>query len=148
MQPPRFAAADAEQTRLRARGDADAARYEAEAEGLRKVLQSKADGYRALVESCGGDARAAASLLMIEKIEHLVEAQVEAIKAIKIDKITVWDGGGGAGGGSATSNFASSLIESLPPLHEMARMAGLELPEYLDEQQKPAPAAPTDGASG
>jgi flotillin len=145
-----LAAADAEQTRLRARGDADAvrARYEAEAEGLRKVLQSKADGYRALVESCGGDARAAASLLMIEKIEHLVEAQVEAIKAIKIDKITVWDGGGGAGGGSATSNFASSLIKSLPPLHEVARMAGLELPEYLGELQKPAPLAPTDGASG
>ena len=92
-----LAAAEAEQTRLRAHGDADAvrARYEAEAEGVRKVLQSKADGYRALVESCGGDPRAAASLLMIEKIEHLVAAQVEAIKNLKIDKITVWDSAGG-----------------------------------------------------
>jgi flotillin len=129
-----LAAADAEQTRLRARGDADAvrARYEAEAEGLRKVLQSKADGYRALVESCGGDARAAASLLMIEKIEALVDAQVAAIQNLKIDKITVWDSGGG-NGSSSTANFAASLLKSLPPLHEVARMAGVELPEYLGQ---------------
>ncbi|HKP64248.1 MAG TPA: SPFH domain-containing protein [Polyangiales bacterium] len=129
-----LAAADAEQARLRAKGDADAtrARYEAEAEGLRKVLQSKADGYRALVESCGGDARAAASLLMIEKIEHLVEAQVSAIKNLKIDKVTVWDGGGGQNG-SSTANFAASLIKSIPPLHEVAKMAGVELPEYLGQ---------------
>ena len=142
-----LAAADAEQARLRARGEADAvrARYEAEAEGLRKVLQSKADGYRALVESCAGDARAAASLLMIEKIESLVEAQVAAIKNLKIDKITVWDGGAGTGG-SSTANFAASLIKSLPPLHEVARMAGVELPEYLGEVAKdksgPSPSKP------
>jgi len=133
-----LAAADAEQTRLRARGDADAtkARYEAEAEGLRKVLQSKADGYRALVESCAGDARAASSLLMIEKVEQMVAAQVEAIKNLKIDKVTVWDSGGAAGGGSSTANFAASLIKSLPPLHEVARMAGIELPEFLGEVSK------------
>jgi flotillin len=132
-----LAAADAEQTRLRARGAADAtkARYEAEAEGLRKVLQSKADGYRALVESCAGDAKAAASLLMIEKVEQMVAAQVEAIKNLKIDKVTVWDSGGG-NGGSSTANFAASLIKSLPPLHEVARMAGIELPEYLGEVSK------------
>ncbi len=148
-----LAAADAEQTRLRARGEADAilARYEAEAEGLRKVLQSKADGYRALVESCGGDARAAASLLMIEKIENLVDAQVAAIQNLKIDKVTVWDGGAGGAGGSSTANFASSLIKSLPPLHEVAKMAGIELPEYLGEMVGPkttalSPAAPSPSA--
>ena len=138
------AAADAEQARLRARGDADAlrARYDAEAEGLRKVLQSKADGYRALVESCGGDARAAASLLMIEKIEHLVEAQVAAIKNLKIDKVTVWDGGTNAQG-SSTANFAANLIKSLPPLHEVAKMAGVDLPEYLGQTQgEPTPRVP------
>ncbi|MFT3926100.1 MAG: SPFH domain-containing protein [Myxococcales bacterium] len=134
-----LAAAEAEQTRLRARGEADAvrARYDAEAEGVRKVLQSKAEGYRALVESCNGDPRAAASLLMIEKIEELVKAQVEAVKNLKIDKVTVWDGGAGGHangqGSSATANFASSLIKSLPPLHEVAKMAGVELPEYLGE---------------
>jgi len=138
-----LAAADAEQTRLRARGEADAirARYEAEAEGLRKVLQSKADGYKALVESCAGDARAAASLLMIEKIEHLVDAQVAAIQNLKFDKITVWDSGNGENGGS-TANFASSLIKSLPPLHEVAKMAGVELPEYLGQMSAVPPKPP------
>ncbi|MEY4577512.1 MAG: hypothetical protein RL701_2215 [Pseudomonadota bacterium] len=136
-----LATADAQQTRLRAQGDADATRvrYDAEAEGLRKVLQSKADGYRALVASCGGDARAAASLLMIEKIEHLVAAQVAAIQNLKIEKVTVWDSGSGANGSSSTANFAANLIKSLPPLHEVARMAGVELPEYLGAAQASAP---------
>jgi flotillin len=129
------AAAGAEQIRLRAQGDADATRlrYDAEAEGIRKVMQSKADGYRALVEGCNGDARSAAALLMIEKIEVVVEAQVAALQHLKIDKVVVWDGGAGTGasGGSATANFAASLIKSLPPLHEVAAMAGIELPDYL-----------------
>ena len=45
----------------------------------------------------------------------------------------VWDGGnGGAGdGSSSTSNFVSSLVRSLPPIHDVAKMAGVELPEYL-----------------
>jgi flotillin len=127
------AEAEAQKLRFEAKGAADAilAKYEAEAAGIRKVLDSKAAGYRALVESCAGDAKAASTLLMIEKIEHVVAKQVEAIKNLKIDKITVWDGAGGSGAGSSTANFASSLIKSLPPLHEVARMAGVELPEYL-----------------
>jgi flotillin len=129
-----LAGADAEQARLRARGEADAirARYEAEAEGLRKVLQSKAEGYRALVESCAGDARAVASLLMIEKIESLVEAQVAAIKNLKIDKITVWDSAGGSDkSASSTAGFLRGMIGALPPIHELAKQAGIELPAAL-----------------
>jgi flotillin len=147
------AAAEAEQTRLVAQGQADAtlAKYNAEAAGVAKLLASKAAGYEALVKSCNGDARAAASLLLIEKLEDIVATQVEAIKNLKIDKITVWDSGGGAGGGSSTANFAASLIKSLPPLHEVARMAGIELPEFLgetrikDQPEKPAdkPPSPT-----
>ena len=125
--------AQAEKTRREARGQADAVllRYQAEAEGLKKVLDAKAAGYRALVESCSGDSRAAATLLMIEKIEDVVARQVEAVKNLKIDKVTVWDSGAGDGKGSATANFVSSLIKSLPPIHDLARMAGVELPEYL-----------------
>jgi len=139
------AAAEAEKTRLLAAGEADAAlfKYRAEAEGIRKILEGKAEGYKQLVESCGGDAKAAASLLMIEKLEQIVSLQVEAIKNLKIDKITVWDSGTGAGtSGSSTANFASSLIGSLPPLHEVAKMAGLDLPEYLGSAHPKAPAAP------
>jgi len=126
------AEAEAERTRREAKGVADGvlAKYEAEAEGMRKLLEAKADGYRKLVESVGGDSQAAATLLMIEKLEELVARQVEAISNLKIDKITVWDSGGN-GDGSSTSNFVSNLFKSLPPLHEISEMAGVELPEYL-----------------
>lgn len=129
------AAANAEQMRLEAKGEADAilARYEAEADGLRKVLDAKAAGYESLVRSCGNDARAAATLLMIEKLDDIVEKQVEAISNLKIDKITVWDSGSGGKDGSTTSNFLSNMMKSLPPLHDVAKMAGVELPDYLGQ---------------
>ena len=105
----------------------------AEAEGQKAVLEAKATGYRSLVESAGGDTKAAATLLMVEKIEELVSRQTEAISNLKIDKITVWDSGNGGknGEGGSTSNFISSLMQSLPPVHDVAKMAGVELPEYL-----------------
>ena len=127
------AEAEAERLRRIARGDADAilARYEAEAAGIQKVLDAKASGYAGLVQSAGGDTKAAATLLMVEKIENMVSAQVEAIRNMKIDKVTVWDGGSNADGTSATSNFVSSLVQSLPPIHDVAKMAGVDLPDYL-----------------
>ena len=127
------AEAEAERLRRIARGDADAilARYEAEAAGIQKVLDAKAAGYAGLVQSAGGDTKAAATLLMVEKIENMVSAQVEAIRNMKIDKVTVWDGGNNADGTSATSNFVSSLVQSLPPIHDVAKMAGVDLPDYL-----------------
>jgi flotillin len=126
------AEAEAERIRREARGEADGilAKYQAEAEGIRKLLEAKAEGYRQLVESVGGDAQAASTFLMIEKLEELVARQVEAISNLKIDKITVWDSGGN-GDGSSTSNFIANLFKSLPPLQEISNMAGLELPEYL-----------------
>ena len=128
-------AADAEAERQRrvAGGEADAILlvYEAEAKGIQKVLDAKAKGYQNLVNSTAGDPKAAATLLMVEKIESMVAAQVEAIRNLKIDKITVWDGGNNADGSSATSNFVSSLVQSLPPIHDVAKMAGVELPDYL-----------------
>ena len=70
---------------------------------------------------------------MVEKIEDVVARQVEAIKNLKIDKVTVWDSGAGGDGkkGSSTAGFVSSLIGSLPPLQDLADMAGVELPSYL-----------------
>jgi flotillin len=61
--------------------------------------------------------------------------QVEAIKAIKIDKVTVWDSGSASNGngGSTTSNFLASMVKSLPPLHDVAAMAGLDLPKFLGD---------------
>ena len=86
---------------------------------------------------------------MTEKIEELVSKQVEAIKNIKIDKVTVWDGGNGDS--SSTANFLSGLVKSLPPLHDVAEMAGVELPKYLGEivekaagKKKAAPPPPAE----
>ena len=115
--------------------DAILARYNAEAEGTRAVLEAKAAGYQSLVKSAGGDAKAAATLLMVEKIEEIVARQTEAISNLKIDKITVWDSGSGGEGGS-TANFVSSLIKSLPPVHDVAKMAGVDLPDYLGSMKE------------
>ena len=141
------AEATAQQTRFTAKGEADAIlmKYEAEAEGIRQVLSSKAAGYQALVHSCAGDPKSAATLLMVEKIQEVVSMQVEAIRNLKIDKVTVWDSGSGDGK-SSTANFASNLIKTLPPLHEIAKMAGVELPEYLGEMTDGKVPAATDGA--
>jgi flotillin len=133
------AEAEAEKTRREAKGQADAIllKYEAEAAGIRQVLESKAEGYSKLVDSCEGDAKAAATLLMIEKLEDLVNMQVEAIKNLKIDKITVWDSAGSGGqDGNTTSKFLSGMVKSLPPLHDIAEMAGLDLPKYLGDMRQ------------
>jgi flotillin len=132
------AEAEAEKARREARGEADAilARYTAEAEGTRKVLEAKAEGYRQLVAACAENPQIAPTLLMIEKLPELVTEQVKAIQNLKIDKITVWDSGRNGGGHSGgrngtTADFLSSLIGSLPAMHELARQAGIELPGVL-----------------
>jgi len=134
------AEAVAEQARREARGQADAllARYTAEAEGVRKVLEAKADGYRNLVAACMENPQIAPTLLMIEQLPTLVAEQVKAIQNLKIDKITVWDSGrgGGAGNSGTTADFLSSLIGSLPAMHELAEQAGIELPAVLGKVHK------------
>lgn len=128
------AEAEAEKQRREARGEADAilARYTAEAEGVQKVLEAKAEGYRRLVEACGVNPQIAPTLLLIEHLPELVSEQVKAIQNLKIDKITVWDSGrNGHGGNGTTADFLSSLIGSLPAMHELAQQAGIELPNVL-----------------
>ena len=144
------AEAEAERIRREARGNADGIlmRFLAEAEGTQKLLEAKAAGYAHLVNAAGGDAKSAATLLMIEKMQDLVQLQVEAISRLKIDKITVWDSG--SGGNSSTANFVSSLIKSIPPLQDVAEMVGVELPDYLGKMKESpaAPAAPPQPAEG
>jgi len=130
------AEAEAEKARREARGQADAilAKYLAEAEGTQKVLEAKAEGYRRLVAACAENPQIAPTLLMIEQLPTLVSEQVKAIQNLKIDKITVWDSGrngGRSGGNGSTADFLSSLIGSLPAMHELAHQAGIELPSVL-----------------
>ena len=127
--------ADAEAEKLRrvAQGQADAikAKYFAEAEGVKAVLEAKAQGYAELVRISNNRPEIATSFLMIEKVQDIVAKQVEAIKNIKFDKITVWDGGAGSPNGSTTANFMKDLIKSLPAMHDLANQAGIELPQVL-----------------
>jgi len=123
--------AEAERNRIIAKGEADAVlmKYEAEANGIRELLKGKADGYKQIIDACDNDPQMAATLMLLEKMEALVEKQVEAISNLQIDKITVWDSGGNDGG--TTSNFIKSFVTSLPPLQELAKQAGIELPAFL-----------------
>ena len=131
------AQAAAERVREEARGDADAifAKMDAEARGLYEILTKQAGGYKDVVNAAGGDPVAAYQLLLIEKLPELVKTQVDAIKNIKIDKVTVWDkGAGGEDGKTSTANFVSGLMKSVPPLNDLFEMAGMNLPNYLKGQ--------------
>ena len=109
---------------------------EAEAKGLYEVLTRQAQGYDKMVQAAGGDATSAYSLLLLEKLPELVKTQVEAIKGINIDKVTVWDSGAAGGDGkSSTAGFVSGLMKSIPPLNDLFEQAGLNLPEYLAKKK-------------
>ena len=127
------AEAEAEMVRRKAKGEADAIKMKkiAEAEGMFAVLEKQALGFEKIVKASGGNADSAVKMMMTDKMEELLRVQVEAIKNIKIDKVTVWDSGANGKDGSSTSNFISSMIKSVPPLSEMYKMVGMEMPEYL-----------------
>ena len=124
-------AADAqrEQSVLIAKGQAEAtiAKMTAEGQGLQAVLDGKAKGYRNLVQSAG-DPQVAAALLLIERLTEIANIQAKAIQDLPIDKIIIWDGGSENGG---MSNLGKKLMGALPPMHELAKQVGLELPEFL-----------------
>ena len=137
------AEAEAEQIRRRAKGEADAilAKMQAEAQGAQEILVKQADGLRQIVAAAGGDADHAVRLMLADKMEELMRIQVDAVKGIKIDKVTVWDGGEQKDGKTATAGFVSGLMKSIPPMNEMFDMAGMELPRFLGKN-KEEPAAP------
>ena len=120
----------------------------AEAEGAQAVLEGKAKGFEDLIRTCMGPA-GAQSMLITELLPQLVREQVQAIANLKIDKITVWDSGKGADGKTSTANFLSGIAGAVPPLHEIARNVGVELPEYLgklDDAGKTHSAPPADSS--
>ena len=107
---------------------------DAEARGAQEKLTKQAAGMDALVKSAG-TAQEAVRLLIADKIEEIVAEQVKAIAGVKIDKVTVWDGGQNADGKTSTANFLSGLLKSLPPLEEIYNMAGLSLPAIVAPQK-------------
>ncbi|MCR5243953.1 MAG: flotillin family protein [Bacteroidales bacterium] len=135
------AEAEAEKIRRMAKGEADAiyAKMDAQARGTLEVLSKQAEGFNQLVNAAAGDPQKAVLMLIADKLPELVKTQVEAVKGINIDKVTVWDTGNGTDGKTATSNFISGMMKSVPPLEDLFKMAGMSLPNYLKgTENKPA----------
>lgn len=127
------AEAEAEVLRRKAKGEADAifAKMEAQANGAKEILQKQAEGMKELVDAAG-NADDAVKLIIADKMEQLMRIQVDAIKNIKIDKVTVWDSGAnGKDGKNSTADFISGLFKAVPPMNELFNQAGMKLPEYL-----------------
>lgn len=112
-----------------AQGEAEAIllRMRAEAQGIQAILAAKAEGYQQLVKACNG-AREASSFLMIERLVEVASVQAQAIQNLPLEKVVVWDSGNSQGG---LGNLGQRLVGVLPPMHELARMAGLDLPDFL-----------------
>jgi flotillin len=133
------AEAEAEKIRRLAKGEADAtlSQKRAEADGLYAVLSKQAEGFEKIVKAAGDNSRDAVLLMIADKLPELVKTQVDAIKNIKIDKVTVWEGGGQKEGeANSTAKFVSGLYKSVPPLSDLFKMAGMDLPDYLGSQMK------------
>ena len=132
------AEAEAERARVKAKGEADAlyAKMEAQGKGSYEILTKQAQGYDKMVQAAGGDANKAYMLLLLDKLPELVSTQVEAVKGINIDHVTVWDNGAkDADGKGSTANFISGLMKSVPPLSDLFDLAGMNLPEYLGSKK-------------
>jgi flotillin len=116
-----------------AQGEAEArlAKMKAEGAGAQAILDGKAKGYEALVAACQtGDQ--AASLLIIEKLQEIASIQAQAIQDLPIDKVIVWDGGGKEGG---MAGLGGRLMGALPPMHDIAKQVGLDLPDFLGKMK-------------
>lgn len=136
------AEAEAERIKRIAKGQAEALfmSKKAEADGLFEILKRQADGFNQIVEATNGNPREAVLMLIADKLPELVKTQVEAIKNIKIDKITVWENGSeSADGANSTSKFISGMYKSVPPLSDLFNMAGMDLPNYLGKETQVDP---------
>lgn len=107
---------------------------EAQAKGIFEILSKQASGFEQLVNAAGKDPQKAVMMMIADKLPELVKTQVEAIKNLKIDKVTVWDSmsSGKDGRGSSTANYFASMLAAIPPLKDLFNQAGLELPDFLN----------------
>ena len=141
-------AAEAQKSKLikeaEGEGEATFAKMNGQARGIMEILTKQAEGLARIVSAAGGNPDKAATLLIIDKLPELVRTQVEAIKGIKIDKITVWDSGSKDGGSNSTATFLQGLMKSVPPLNDLFQQAGMALPDVLgkplaDKAKNPSP---------
>jgi flotillin len=117
---------------------------QAEGSGIRAVLEGRAEGFRQLVASAGGNASEAVVVLVADQLPAMIDSQMKGISNLKIDKVIVW-GGGEDGAKGGISRLLKDLITGLPPVTDLARAAGIELPPVLGRiQSSSAPDNPAD----
>ncbi|MBN2458697.1 flotillin family protein [Candidatus Woesearchaeota archaeon] len=132
--------AEAEKIRLEQEGMGQGLKVqremEGQAQGILAILEKKAEGFKKLVDSVGGDPKAAATMLIIEQMKELATINADAIKNIDFGKIVVWDnmGGGNGDGTPITAKFISGIVKSIPPLASIMEVAGLQLPDFLGKK--------------
>lgn len=120
----------AQQVTIAAEADATAVRVklEAEAEGQYALLSQRAKGLKELVQAAGSPEQAFA-LLLVDMVPTLVEKAAEAVKGVQVEKVIVWDAGGGGGAAGGVSRVTNDLVRSVPPAMDLIRhVTGIELP--------------------
>jgi flotillin len=76
----------------------------------------------------------------------LVDSQMKAISNLKIDKIVIW--GGGDNAKSGVSSLLKDLMTGLPPVTDLARATGVELPPVLGRVQSSLASIPEQNGKG
>src|SRR5476651_2407467 len=137
--------AQAEAQRVTIAADAEGKRVltvkQAEGLGIKAVLEGRAEGFRQLVAAAGGNSNEAVVVLVADQLPAMIDSQMKGISNLKIDKIVVW-GGGEEGGKGGISRLLKDLITGLPPVTDLARAAGVELPPVLGRVAPLVAAAP------
>jgi flotillin len=103
---------------------------QAEGLGIKAVLEGRAEGFRQLVAAAGGNSNEAVVVLVADQLPAMIDSQMKGISNLKIDKVVVW-GGGEEGGKGGISRLLKDLITGLPPVTDLAKAAGIELPPAL-----------------
>ena len=107
---------------------------QAEGSGIKAVLEGRAEGFRQLVAAAGGNASEAVVVLVADQLPSMIDSQMKGISNLKIDKVIVW-GGGSDGAKGGISTLLKDLITGLPPVTDLAKAAGIDLPPVLGRVQ-------------
>lgn len=133
------AEAEAEAKKTVAKGEADSLLMikKAEADGKQKSLEADAEGFRKMVEAAGTNPEMAIQYLMVGKVDILAQRQSEAMQAIHLENVTLFDSSKGEGVG----NFVNGIMSQIAPTLNMAKTLNLgtgigEIKKQITEASK------------
>ena len=142
-----------EKTRLQADvvQPAEAARMAAEAQARAEAApiletgRAQAEVLNLLYNQIQKGGNAGLQVFLAEKMPALLGVAVEAMKDVRIDRLTVIDSGEGRGVANAT---AQKVNASLQALEQVAGAMGLDLEEFIQGLRRTAIAAPAEPVKG